>query len=91
MADYKDPKVTKAETSESSTGRWIAIAAVVIVALLVLAWLLGMFDDNVERTGTLDPVSTEETIVDDTATGTNGTLTEPNDTLAEPDEVEIVE
>ncbi len=91
MADYKDPKVTKAESSGSSVGRIIAIAAVVIIALVVLAWLLGMFDDNVERTDTIEPVSTEEVIVDDPASGTNETLTEPNETLTEPNEVEIVE
>lgn len=57
MSNYRDPKVTTAET-KSGAGKWIGIAIAVILALLLLAWLLGSFDNEEEVDAV--PVVTEE-------------------------------
>jgi hypothetical protein len=56
VSNYRDPKVTTTE-NKSSAGKWIGIAIAVILALLLLAWLLGSFDGT--ETDTV-PVVTEE-------------------------------
>lgn len=43
--DYRDPKVTT-KSEGSNIGKWIAIALAVLLALALLAWLLGAFDDD---------------------------------------------
>jgi hypothetical protein len=43
--DYRDPKVTQ-DSGGGGMGKWIAIAAIVLLALLALAWLIGLFDDD---------------------------------------------
>lgn len=56
MSNYRDPKVTTTE-SKSSVGKWIGIAIAVILALLLLAWALGSFD---EQETEVVPMVTEE-------------------------------
>ena len=55
--DYRDPKVTTTEKSGNRNWLWIALA--VIVALLLLAWLLGLFggDDDVDAVVTEEPAA----------------------------------
>ena len=44
MSDHRDPEVTKTRSKKSNgVGKWIGIAAAVLVALLLLGWLLGWF------------------------------------------------
>ncbi|HEV7344040.1 MAG TPA: hypothetical protein VGN60_00185 [Devosia sp.] len=64
MTDYRDPKVTKTSGSSGSSGagKWIAIAIVVILALLLLAWWMGAFNGN--EVDTVPVVTTEESVVD---------------------------
>jgi len=79
MTDYKDPKVTRVHDkngSSSNTGKWAMVAAAVIVGLLLIAWLLGMFGDDVNTTETFDPVTSEETISDGTDTVVTPGVTE---------------
>ena len=47
--DYRDPKVTAAKSS-SGIGKWIAIAIAALLALALLAYLLGFFDDDADVT-----------------------------------------
>lgn len=44
--DYRDPKVTKDGSSDSSIGKWIAIAIAALLLLLLLGWLIGLFDND---------------------------------------------
>ena len=69
MSNYRDPKVTTTE-EKSSVGKWIGIAVAVILALLLLAWLLGTFDDNTVDTV---PVVTQEPATSTTPGATTGT------------------
>ena len=69
MSNYRDPKVTTTE-EKSGIGKWIGIAVAVILALLLLAWLLGTFDNNTTETV---PVVTEEPAPATGTTGTTGT------------------
>lgn len=46
--DYRDPKVTTTKSDSGGIGKWIAIALAVLLALALLAWLLGLFDDDTE-------------------------------------------
>ena len=52
--DFRDPKVTSDGSSASSggIGKWIAIAVAALLALLLLAWLFGLFEDEAVVTGT---------------------------------------
>ncbi|NDV87106.1 hypothetical protein GTW51_10370 [Aurantimonas aggregata] len=56
MSNYRDPKVTTTE-NKSSVGKWIGIAIAVILALILLAWALGSFD---EEEAEVVPMVTEE-------------------------------
>lgn len=61
MADYRDPKVSKTdEKKDSAIGKWIGIAAAVLIALLLLGWLLGWFTEDEPAVQTTDPAVTEE-------------------------------
>lgn len=59
MADYRDPKVT--ETNDGGgMGKWIGILIAGLVALLLLAWLLGWFDGpEVAEVEAVEPVAVE--------------------------------
>jgi hypothetical protein len=57
MTNYQDPKVTTPIQGKRSVGKWIGIAVVVIVALLLLAWLMGAFSNYDTATA---PVITQE-------------------------------
>jgi hypothetical protein len=64
--DFRDPKVTSSNTTDSSggIGKWIAIAVGVVLLLLLLAWLLGLFaDDEVDATVPLESTDEETVIV----------------------------
>lgn len=54
MTDYRDPKVTK---TSSGMGKWIAIAVAILLAIALIAWLLGAF--NADEPETV-PVVTEQ-------------------------------
>ena len=60
MPDYRDPKVTKTEDKSSNMMKWLGIAAAVILALLLLAWLLGWFGADETEVETVEPATTEE-------------------------------
>ena len=53
--DYRDPKVSST-TEKSSNRNWLWIALAVLAALILLAWLLGLFGGEEE----VDAVVTEE-------------------------------
>jgi hypothetical protein len=45
--DFRNPKVTSGGTSDSGgIGKWIAIAVAALLALLLLAWLFGLFGND---------------------------------------------
>ncbi len=46
-------------TDRSDTRRWIVYAIVAVLVLLVLAWLLGMFDGATDTATTPAPATTE--------------------------------
>lgn len=59
MAEYRDPKVTTPTKSRSGgMGKWIGIILAIIVALLLLAWLTGWWDNDEVAT-----VPADDTIV----------------------------
>ena len=65
MADYRDPKVTTTEgKKKNDMTKWIGIAVAVIVLLLLLAWILGWFDNDTEIE-TAGPAVVEEPVVDE--------------------------
>ncbi|WP_265500255.1 hypothetical protein [Paracoccus beibuensis] len=84
MSDYRDPKVTNASgTTKGGAGKWIGIAVVVILALLILGWIFGWFADEATEVETTDTVTTEEAeIVDEPAVADEPVVVE------EPVEVE---
>lgn len=46
---FRDPVVhdqTSKTTSSGGIGKWIAIGLAVLLALLLLSWLLGLFNDD---------------------------------------------
>ncbi len=47
--NYRDPKVTTTASS-SGTSKWIAYVIGGLILLALLAWLLGLFDNDVETT-----------------------------------------
>ncbi len=47
-------------TTRGDMRRWIVYAIVAVLVLLVLAWLLGMFDGATDTTTTPAPATTEE-------------------------------
>ncbi|MEF2553468.1 hypothetical protein VQ042_19255 [Aurantimonas sp. A2-1-M11] len=52
MAEYRDPKVTTPKQNKSSVGKWVGIILVAILALLLLAWLLGAIGGDDEELAT---------------------------------------
>ena len=56
--DYRDPKVSTT-TEKTGNRNWLWIALAVLVALLLLAWLLGLFggDDDVDAVVTEEPAA----------------------------------
>lgn len=61
MSDYRDPKVTKTDDKKSGgIGKWIGIAVAALIALLLLAWLLGWFGQDETEIEAVDPAITEE-------------------------------
>ena len=57
--DFRNPKVSDgAAGSAGGLGKWIGIALAALVALLLLAWLFGLFadDDEVLAPAGDDPV-----------------------------------
>ena len=62
--DYRDPKVSTT-TEKKSNRNWLWIALAVLAALLLLAWLLGLFggDDEVDAVVT-EPAAVEGTVDD---------------------------
>ena len=86
MADYRDPKVTSTGKKSGGMGRWLGIAAAVIILLLLLAWLLGWFGgqevETVEPTVIEEPAATEgaEVVEDGEA-----------DTIVVEEEADVVE
>ena len=47
--DFRDPKVTTNNSSSSGgIGKWIGLAIAALVALLLLLWLFGAFNDDEE-------------------------------------------
>jgi cytochrome b len=62
MADYRDPKVTKThDKKENNLGKWVGIALVALVALLLIGWMLGWFTDDEAEVETMNPAIIEET------------------------------
>ena len=61
--DYRDPKVSSS-TEKKSNRNWLWIALAVLAALILLAWLLGLFGGNDE----VDAVVTEPAAVEGTTT-----------------------
>ena len=61
--DYRDPKVTTT-TEKSGNRNWLWIALAVLVALLLLAWLLGLFggEEEVDAVVTEEPAAVEEDV-----------------------------
>lgn len=59
--NYRDPKVTTTASS-SGTSKWIAYVIGGLILLALLAWLLGLFDNDVETTS-VPPTTTDETIL----------------------------
>ena len=61
--DYRDPKVTTT-TEKSGNRNWLWIALAVLVALLLLAWLLGLFggEEEVDAVVTEEPAAAEEDV-----------------------------
>lgn len=57
MSNYRDPKVTTPTKNKSQMGKWIGVVLAVILALLLLAWLLGALGNDESDTV---PVVTEE-------------------------------
>lgn len=55
MADYRDPKVTTTDKKSGGMMRWVWIALGIILLLLVLGWLLGAFDNEVEEVELIEP------------------------------------
>jgi hypothetical protein len=47
-------------TTRGDTRRWIIYAVIAVLVLLVLAWLLGMFDGATDTATTPAPATTEE-------------------------------
>ena len=57
--DYRDPKVSTT-TEKTGNRNWLWIALAVLVALLLLAWLLGLFGgDEEEVVITEEPAAVE--------------------------------
>ena len=50
--DYRDPKVTTTGSSSGGMGKYIMYAAIAVVVLLLLAWLLGWFGGDAEVVAT---------------------------------------
>ena len=48
--DFRDPKVTNTDKSSGGIGKWIGIAIAALVALLLLLWLFGAFENEAELT-----------------------------------------
>lgn len=44
--DFRDPKVTGSSASSGGIGKWIGYAIAALVALLLLLWLFGAFDND---------------------------------------------
>ncbi|EKE44563.1 hypothetical protein OCGS_1401 [Oceaniovalibus guishaninsula JLT2003] len=61
--DFRDPKVSTTTDSGNSTGKWIGIAVGVIVVLLLLAWLFGLFDNDVDEAAV--PVTDDTVVITD--------------------------
>ena len=51
--NYRDPKVTTTQSARGGMGRYVMYAVIALLALLLLAWLLGWFG------GDADVVATE--------------------------------
>ncbi len=62
MANYRDPKVTNTDQKKDSTGKWIGIALAVIAVLLLLAWIMGWFNDDDETVIIEDPATVQEPV-----------------------------
>ena len=58
--DFRDPKVTTSSPS-GGIGKWIGLAIAALVALLLLLWLFGAFDDDEE-------VVVDQPVVEETET-----------------------
>lgn len=70
--DFRDPKVTSGTSDTSSgggIGKWIAIAVGVLLALLLLAWLLGLFASDEEVDAVVVPEAETGTVVEEDAEG----------------------
>ena len=74
--DFRDPHVSKTESS-GGIGKWIGIALAVLLGLLLLAWLFGAFDDDIETT----TVPAETTVTEPATT----TTTEPDAVVVVPE------
>ena len=72
--DYRDPKVTTTE-SGSSTGTYVMYAVIGLVALLLLAWLLGLFGGDVETVATPVEGEVEAVVVPEDAADPEVTVT----------------
>ena len=82
MADYRDPKVT--HTDEGGMGKWVGWLIAGLVALVLLAWLLGWFSGpEVAEVEEVEPVLIEETATVET----DGVLIDE----AEPVETELTD
>ena len=55
--DFCDPKINFDRGSKSSggIGKWIAVTVAVLLAVLLLAWLFGLFEDDAVVTNVTDP------------------------------------
>lgn len=63
MANYRDPKVTNThQKKDSGMGKWIGIAVVAIVVLILLAWLMGWFNDDDEAGIIEEPATVQEPV-----------------------------
>ena len=44
--DFRDPVIHDSSKSSGGISKWIGIALAVLIALLLLSWLFGLFDDD---------------------------------------------
>lgn len=73
--DYRDPKVTATDRGSSMKWLWYVLGALLV--LLLLAWLLGLFDANDEEAVVTTDTTTEEAVIVEEPVTDDATIVEP--------------